>query len=150
MQNPGTMKWFALVLVVGGLLGRWAMVSMDDTALRDDVLFSEMLTSTHGDVKAASMVPILEKAIRDRHYELVPDTMRVDVGDSREGTLKIQGAGLQVAGKGPVRVQDIDIRFTCRRPGVFFAKTAVVYHVQTQAPGDGGANHWPAGDGATQ
>ena len=144
------MKWLGMIVVVGGLFARWGMITMDDTALRDDILFSEMLTSTRGEVKAASMVPILEKAIRDRHYELVPDTLQVDVADSRDGTLKIQGAGLQVSGKGPIRVQDIDIRFTVRRKGVFFAKTKAVYHVQTQAPGDGKANHWPSDDGAAR
>lgn len=144
------MKWLGMIVVVGGLFARWGMIAMDDTALRDDILFSEMLTSTHREVKAASMAPFLEKAIRDRHYELLPDTLRIDVSDSRDGVLKIQGAGMQVAGKGPIRVQDIDIRFTVRRPGVLFTKTNAVYHVQTQAPGDGGANHWPGDDSAAQ
>jgi hypothetical protein len=109
-----------------------------------------MLTSTHREVDAAAMAPFLEKTIRDHHYELVPDTLKIDVGDAREGVLKIQGAGMQVAGKGPIRVQDIEIQFTCRRPGVFFTKTNAVYHVKTQAPGEGQANHWPRDDGATQ
>lgn len=142
------MKWLGMIVVVGGIFARWGMITMDDTALRDDILFSEMLTSTHADVKAASMAPILEKAIRDRHYELVPDTLQIDVSDARDGVLKIQGAGLQVGGKGPIRVQDIDIRFVARRPGVFFTKTNAVYHVQSQAPGDGRANHWPGDDSA--
>jgi hypothetical protein len=144
------MKWLAMVVIVGGIFARWGMVTMDDTALRDDVLFSEVLTSTRYEVDAAVMAPFLEKAIRDRHYELVPDTLQIEVSDARDGMLKIEGAGMQIQGKGPVRVQDINIRFTCRRPGVFFVKTKAVYALATQAPGNGRANRWPRPADAAQ
>jgi hypothetical protein len=142
------MKWLLTVAVIGGIFARWGMVTMDDTALRDDVLFSEVFTSQRPEVDAAVMVPFLEKAMRERRCELVPDTLQIDVSDARDGVLKIEGAGLAIQGKGPTRVQDIQIRFTCRRPGVFFVKTSAVYALSTQAPGNGRANHWPRADAA--
>ncbi|HEY8209109.1 MAG TPA: hypothetical protein VIG99_16575 [Myxococcaceae bacterium] len=139
------MKWLAVVVLVGGLGARWGMVTMDDTSLRDDIIFLDLLTSTRPYVDAAVLVPFIEKAVKDRHYELVPDSLQIDVKEARDGTLKVMGAGLQVQGKGPTRIQDIDIRFDCRRPGTFFVKTTAQYRLHTEAPGNGKANQWPRG-----
>ena len=143
------MKWLAMVIVVGGLLARFFMITMDDTALRDDVLFSELMTSQRQTVDAAILAPEIERLIKLRKCELVPDSLQIDVKDARMGTLSVQGAGLQVqsANKGPVSIQDIHIQFRCRRPGVFFLKTQAVYSLNTQAYGEGRANHWPRSGG---
>lgn len=132
-----------MAVILGSLGARWGMITMDDTALRDDVLFSEMLTSTHSEVNAAALATHVEQATRQRHCELVPDTLQIDVSDARNGTLHVTGAGLQIQGKAPTMIQDIDIRFDCRRPGVFFVKTVAKYRLRTQSPSDGRANHWP-------
>ena len=142
------MRWLGIAVVLGVLGARWGMVTMDDTTLRDDVLFLELLTGgTRAGIDAAVIAQQVEFATKQRQCELVPGSLEVDVKDARWGHLEVQGAGMSVQGKGNANIQDIDIQFNCRRPGVFFAKTAAKFRLRTQAPGDGKANHWPRPEG---
>lgn len=141
------MRYLLVALILGGVGARWGMVTMDDATLRDDVLFSDLLTSNRPRVDAAVLAPFIERAIQQRHCELVPDTLKIAVHDAREGTLKVAGAGFQIQGTRPTKIQDIDIRFDCMRPGTFFAKSKAEFRLRTQAMGEGRANHWPRVEG---
>jgi hypothetical protein len=137
------MRWFVLVafaLVVVGI--RTALVGIDDSALKNAVLYIPTLGAGRGAVSAGYIALRVRGALQDAHCELLPNGLEVDVQQSSIASLKLQGAGMQVrSGRGPTQAVDISVR--CLRKGAFFGRSALAFTLHTAAPGNGSANHYP-------
>jgi hypothetical protein len=136
------MKWLAVAAVLLVLGIRLVLVAVGDTELRDDVLMDPSLSTHVGALDAERINDVIDRAVHRHNCELVPGSVKVDVGPTHVGSLNVQGAGLSVHG-GNTGVQDVDIAFSCKRPSTFWVRTTTALHFHFTGLGSGSANHWP-------
>lgn len=135
-----TLMGLLLVLGAGTLLARFALVSVEDSGLREDLIFAPQVETTHA-ANAGNIARAVMKRAAEHGCTPEPDGVQVHVYDSVEGVLTVQGAGGQLRGQGPK--QQVDISLRCTRKGIFFVPETITLDIATGTMGAGTEEFYP-------
>lgn len=135
------MKTLVVGLALVVFLAHAIFVWMDDTALRGDIAVLPNISNSHL-VRAINVANMVKRRSAQAKCEVVPGSLRIDVSATYSGQLHVESLGGKISsGPALLPVQNITIDFECTRPGFFFVPSTLSVHVDTQAMGDGEADH---------
>lgn len=119
---------------------RGILVYIEDAALKGDIALLPNFSNA-AEVKATNVAIAVKKRCAESKCELEPGTLKIDVGNTYLGRLKVYGSGMGASSNKPIGIQDIHVALTCKRKGALFVRTALSVDVQTQGIGDGSEDH---------
>lgn len=134
------MRTLVTLAVIITFAVRGILVYIEDSSLKGDIALLPNFSNA-SEVKARNVAIAVKKRCAEAQCELVPGTLKIDVGNTYQSRLKVYGSGMGVQSNKTIGIQDIHVTLTCKRKGALFLRTGLSVDVQTQGIGDGSEDH---------